>query len=583
MGVEDGCSCARSYFFHLARLLPTLPVWQSARAGGGSALVKASGDLERGRESYDALSWADAYECLSRADQVAPLRGSDLELLATSAHMLGRVDEWLPLLERAHRRYAEEGEPLRAVRCAFWIGMNLALRGEMGPATGWLGRAQRLLEREDTDCVEQGYMLLPVSFQHEVSGDLEGASATAAAAAEIAERFGDSDLFALAVHVQGTVLAKSGRVAEGLGLLDEAMVGVAAGEVSPVVCGIVYCGVILACEEVYELRRAQEWTEALTRWCDRQPDLVSFRGRCLVHRAHLKRLHGDWPAALDEARVAGEQFAQAMNPGAIAKAWYLQGDVHRLAGRFGEAEEAYREASRLGLESQPGLALLRLVQGNEGAAVAAIRRAVAETTDPATRAGLLPAYVEIVLSASDLEGAREACDELDEIASRYGTDLLQAVRAQARGALELSAGDADSALVNLRESCQAWQELGAPYEFAVARVLLGRARRLVGDEDGFDLELEAARGVFEELGAAPSLAALDALRGRSDSGAAHGLTSRELEVLRLVAKGKSNRDIATALVISEHTVARHVQNIFTKLGVPSRTAAGAFAFEHDLV
>ena len=379
------------------------------------------------------------------------------------------------------------------------------------------------------------------------------------------------------------MVAKSGRVAEGLGLLDEAMVAVTAGEVSPVVCGIVYCGVILACEEVYELRRAQEWTAALTRWCEQQPDLVSFRGRCLVHRAQLKRLHGDWPAALDEARIAGERFAQAMNPGAIARAWYLQGDVQRLTGRFEEAEDAYREASRLGLEPQPGLALLRLAQGDPHASAAAIRRAVAEATDPAARAGLLPAFVEIVLAADDLDAAREACDELDEIASGYGTDLLRALAAQARGAVELAAGDANAALVKLREACRAWQELEAPYELAVARVLLGRARRLVGDEDGFDLELDAARAIFEQLGAAPSVAAVAGLAGQDDEGEAHGLTSRELEVLRLVAKGRSNREIASALVISEHTVARHVQNIFTKLGVSSRTAAGAFAFEHELV
>ena len=204
-------------------------MWQSARAGGGSALVEATSDLERGRESYEGLAWSDAYECLSRAEQTAPLEADDLVRLATSAHMLGRVDEWIPLLERAHQCYADEGELLPAVRCAFWIGMNLALRGEMGPASGWLGRAQRMLERQEQECVEQGYMLLPVAFEHEVTGDLEGASATAAAAAEVGERFGDRDLFALAVHTQGTVLVKSGRVAEGLRLLDEAMVAVTAG------------------------------------------------------------------------------------------------------------------------------------------------------------------------------------------------------------------------------------------------------------------------------------------------------------------------------------------------------------------
>jgi DNA-binding CsgD family transcriptional regulator/tetratricopeptide (TPR) repeat protein len=558
-------------------------VWQSAWAGGGSAVVEATGDLQRGRESYEALAWGDAFELLSRADQNAPLGGDDLARLATTAHMLGRVDEWIPLLERAHQRYAAEGEVLPAVRSAFWIGMNLALRGELGPATGWLGRAQRMLDRVDGECVEHGYMLLPVSFQHELSGDLEGASATAAAAAEVGERFGDRDLFALAVHVQGTVLVKCGRVAEGLRLLDEAMVAVTAGEVSPVVSGIVYCGVILACEDVYEVRRAQEWTAALTRWCEDQPDLISFRGRCLVHRAQLLRLHGDWSGALDEARLAGERFALSMNPGAIARAWYLQGDVLRLMGRFDDAEQSYREASRLGLEPQPGLALLRLAGGDTDKAVASIRRAAGDASDPAARAALLPTYVEVMLAAGDLESAREACDELAEIAQAFGTELLKAVGAQARGAVELAASNGEAALANLREACQLWQELGAPYELATARLLLGRARLLAGDEEGFELELEAARRVFEQLGATPALASVDSLAAHGEPERTHGLTSRELEVLRLLAKGKSNREIAGDLVISEHTVARHVQNIFTKLSVTSRTAAGAFAYEHGLL
>jgi DNA-binding CsgD family transcriptional regulator len=543
--------------------------------------IRTTKDLQRGRESYEALAWADAYERLSRADRAAPLSAEDLVRLATSAHMLGRVEEWIPLLERAHAGYAEEGDMPAAVRCAFWIGMNLALRGELGPASGWLGRAQRMLEHHEGECVEQGYMLLPVAFQHEVSGDFEGAAATAAAAAEIGERFGDRDLFALAVHAQGTVVAKSGRVAEGLRLLDEAMVAVTAGEVSPVVSGIVYCGVILACEDVYEVRRAQEWTAALMRWCEQQPDLVSFRGRCLVHRAQLMRLHGDWPAALDEARLAGERFAGAMNPGAIARSWYLQGDVLRLMGRFDEAEESYREASRLGLEPQPGLALLRLARGQTEKACAALRRAVAEATDAAARAALLPAYVELTLAAGDVESALEACGQLDELAAGFGTELLQAVAAQARGALELARGDGEAASARLHESCRHWQELDAPYELAVARVLLGKARRLVDDEEGCELELEAARRVFVRLGASPALAWMDSLI--AGDGDVYGLTVRELEVLRLVAKGKSNREIAADLVISEHTVARHVQNIFTKLGVTSRTAAGAFAFQHDLV
>jgi DNA-binding CsgD family transcriptional regulator len=537
--------------------------------------------LERGRESYSGSAWAAAYESLALADELTPLAAEDLVRLATSAYMLGREDEWMQVLERAYRAYSDGGEPRLALRCAFWIGIQLALKGEMGPATGWLGRAQRLLEREQGECVEEGYMLMPVIFQHEAEGDLEGASATAAAAAEIGQRFGDPDLFALAVHTQGDILVRSGRVSEGLGLLDEAMVTVTTEPLSPIVTGIVYCSVILTCEHVYELRRAREWTAALTRWCESQPELLAFTGRCRVHRAQLMQLHGDWADALEEAKRVGGRLEEALNKAAAAKACYLRGEVHRLRGEFEQAEEALRQANLLGLEPQPGWALVRLARGHPAAAAAAIRRALAETADPLTRAGLLPAAVEIMLATGELDDASGACRELAAIASDYESEMLTALHAQARGAVELAAGDAGAALVSLRRASKAWQELEAPYEVARVRVLVGRACRALGDEDAFALELDAARAVFEELAAAPDVASVDALAGVA--GDAHGLTARELQVLRLVASGKSNKEIAAALVISDHTVARHVQNIFKKLGLASRTAAGAYAFEHDLV
>jgi DNA-binding NarL/FixJ family response regulator len=539
--------------------------------------------VERGRQAYSTFAWREAYESLARADQAAPLAGEDLELLATSVFMLGREDEWMQILERACQSYSDAGDLLPAARCAFWIGTQLAIRGDMGPATGWLGRAQRLVERDGSECVEQAYMLLPVAFQHEAAGDYEGAAATAAAAVEAGERFGDPDLFALAVHVQGEMVVRDGRVREGLGLLDEAMVAVTAGGVSPIVTGIVYCGVILACEEVYEVRRAQEWTAALTRWCGQQPDLVAFTGRCLVHRAQLMQLHGAWRAALEEAERAGQRFEAAMNRGAAAKGCYLRGEVHRLRGEFAQADDAYREASQHGFDAQPGWALLQLARGNAEAAAAAIRRVLGETTEPLRRAGLLPGYVAFLVSVGDVDEARSASGELGELAAEYESALLQAMAAQARGTVELAAGDPGVALVSLREALRAWLELEAPHEAACTRVLVGKACQALGDRDAFALELEAARNVFEELGAAPDLARVDKLTGRVETNARHGLTPRELQVLRLVATGKSNREIAGSLVISEHTVARHVQNIFTKLGVPSRTAAGAFAFEHDLV
>jgi DNA-binding CsgD family transcriptional regulator len=540
-------------------------------------------ELGRGRQAYAGRAWMDAYQSLSSVDQAAPLGAEDLELLATSAYMIGRDDDYLSTLERAHHAYLDAGEALRAVRSAFWVGINLALRGEVGRATGWFGRAQRLLEREERDCVERGYLLLPVLFQHEGSGDYEAWYATAAVAAEMGERFGDADLLALAVHEQGRALAKRGRIEEGLRLLDEAMVAVTAGELSPIVTGLIYCSVIDGCQEVYALGRAQEWTAALTRWCEQQPDMVAFTGRCLVHRAEIMELRGAWRDALEEARRAGERSAQGASQAAAAQAFYRQGEIHRLQGEFVEAEEAYRGASRYGWEPQPGLALLRLAQGNVDVAAAAIRRVAGETTEPLKRARLLPAYVEIMLAVGDAQEARSTCRELEEISARYEGTMLGAIAGYARGAVDLAEGDARAALLSLRHAWQVWQKLEVPYEIARVRVLLGLACRALGDDDTAALELEAARGVFARLGAAPDLARVDSLPRRPPSIDAHGLTPRELEVLRLVAAGETNKAIAAELVLSERTVDRHVSNIFAKLGVSSRAAATAYGYKHQLI
>jgi DNA-binding CsgD family transcriptional regulator len=520
---------------------------------------------------------------LALADQTAPLHAGELELLATAAAMLGHDDEYLAILERAHHAYLDAGESLRAARCAFWVGTQLAIRGEMGGAAGWLGRAGRLIEQSESDCVERGYLLVPRMMGQEAAGEYAAAYSTALEAAEIGDRFGERDLIALALHQQGRVLTKQGSVAEGLVLLDEAMVAVVAGELSPIVTGLIYCSVIEGCQQIYELRRASEWTAALTRWCEEQPDMVSFTGRCLVHRAEIMQLHGAWPEALEEARKAGERFAQSLNHVPAGEASYRQGEIHRLRGDLASAEEAYREASRCGWEPQPGLALLRLAQGENAAAAAAIRRIVGETTERPRRAGLLPAHVVIMLAVGDAEGARSACRELEEITESYQSGMLGASVSHARGAVALSDGDAWAALVALRHACQVWQELGAPYECARARVLVAMACRALGDEDTAALELEAARGVFEQLGATPDLAAVDALAPGAPARPLHGLSRRELQVLRLVAAGETNKSIATALVISERTVDRHVSNIFAKLSVASRTAATAYAYENHLV
>ena len=525
----------------------------------------------------------DAYKSLAQADQAAPLGTDDLELLAGSAYMLGRDDDYVSALERAHHAYLDAGEAPPAVRCAFWICLHFAHRGEMGPATGWLGRAQRLIDRDDNDSVERGYLLLPVVLRHVAGGHWEAAYATAADAARIGELFGEADLLALAVQAQGRALIQQGRVEDGLALLDEAMVAVTAGELSPIVTGLIYCAVIAYCQEVYALRRAQEWTTALTHWCSEQPDMVAFTGRCLVHRAELMQLHGAWLDALEEARRACERLAREMNERWTAQALYQQAEVHRLRGEFDAAEEAYRNASRYGLEPQPGLALLRLAQGNRDAAAAAIRRAVGEMSEPLKRARLLPACVEIMLAAGDREEARSACEELETIGTDYGGSMLSTIAAHAHGAVELAEGNARSALVSLRKAWQGWHELEVPYEAARARVLMALACRELGDDDTADFELGSARGTLEQLGAAPDLARVDSLVGRTIAGDSSGLTPRELQVLRLIAAGETNKAIAATLVLSDRTVDRHVSNIFMKLRVSSRAAATAYAYEHDLV
>ena len=541
-----------------------------------------AGDLERGREAYRARAWKGAHALLSSADEASPLEPDDLELLATAAFMLGRDHEYVRALDRAHHAYVENGEPLRAVRCAVWCAMILLTRGEVGPGSAWFGRARRLLEREKADSAERGYVLMPLVFEHEAAGDLDGAAAVAGEAAAIAERFGDADGFALASHAQGYMLIKAGKVREGLALLDQSMLSVTTDELSPIASGIVYCGVILACQEVFEVRRAREWTAALTRWCASQPGLVAFTGRCLVHRAEILQLGGAWTEALDEAKKARRRFFEAENLGRVGLALYREGELQRLLGDFDASERAYRDASRYGWDPQPGLAQLRFAQGRADAALSTLRRALDEARGPLRRAGLLPAYVEIVLASGDDEAARRACEELEELADRYESAMLGAIVAHARGAVHLAEGDARAALVALRGAADAWHQLQAPYEVARSRELIGLACRALGDEEAATLELDAAHAAFRKLEAAPDAARVAAEIG-SRQPASHGLTPRELEVLRLVAAGSSNRQIAQQLVISEHTVARHLQNIFVKLDVSSRTAAASFAFEHELV
>ena len=543
---------------------------------------EAASALERGRDAYASRAWGEARALLQQADAAEPLAPSDLALLATASYMLGHDEEWVAAHERAHHLHLDADEIEQAARAAFWIGMTLALRGDLGPAEGWLGRAQRLLDEAGVDCAERGFLLIAYGHALLSAGDAAAAGKAGAEAGAIARRFGDRDLFAFAVLLEGQAALYEARVSDGLPLLDEAMVAVTTEDLSPVVSGISYCGVILACQEVFELRRAREWTLALQRWWEQQPDMVAFTGRCLIHRAEILQLGGSWEDALEEARRACRRFAETGNP-TTGLALYREAELLRLRGDLEGAESAYRAASRAGWEPQPGLAQLRLAQGRIDAAVAAVRRATAESADPLRRAVLLPAYVEIMLAAGETDAARGACEELESVAERYSSAMLAAIAAFERGAVELAGGNAARALEFLRRALDAWRTLEAPYEVARARVLIAQACRALDDAEACTLELEAALADFVRLGARPDVVRVERLLGGRGHDGGHGLSPRELEVLRLLAAGKSNREIAGALVISEHTVARHVQNIFGKLRISSRAAATAFAFEHDLV
>jgi len=537
--------------------------------------------LERGRRAVAELAWREAHEALAAAGRARPLGPQDLWRLALASYLLGREPDFVDALSRAHQAFLDAGDALEAVRAAFWMGQHLASRGDIAHASGWFGRATRVVEERRAEGAARGYVLIPLGHRQLAEEEYEASARTSRRAAEIGRKCRDGDLTALAVHLEGRALLRIGRLDEGLSLLDEAMIAVAEGEVSPVATGLVYCSVISACREVYALRRAHEWTEALAAWCERQPDMVAYSGPCRVSRSEILRLRGEWPEAAAEARRALDRYEQGSSPGTAGPAFYEQGELHRLRGEFAAAEAAYLSAGRSGREPQPGLALLRLAQGDPQGAEAALRRALAETREPLRRARLLPALVEALIEVADVDGASAACDELRRIAEAWPGSVLGAVAAQALGATLLAAGDAEGALAPLRQACTEWDELDAPYDAARVRVLLSRACASLGDHEGAAMELGTARATFGRLGAARDLMAASHDGGHAEP-AGHGLTPREREVLRWLATGSTNRAIAQSLHISEKTVARHVANIFAKLGLSSRAAATAYAYEHGL-
>jgi DNA-binding CsgD family transcriptional regulator/tetratricopeptide (TPR) repeat protein len=533
--------------------------------------------LRQAREAYERGDWVLAFDQLHRAGELGP---DDSMALATSAYLLGNVDETVRALQVGYQDRIRNEDSLGAVRFACWLGLVLNLRGEVAVGGGWIARAQRLLESEPEDVVERGYLFIHEFFQHLGRGDFARAGETAVRIVDTGRRFTDHDLIALGLLTQGRMMIYSGRVPEGLALLDEAMVEISTAGVSPIIAGMVYCAMIEACQELSDFSRAASWTTALTTWCDVQPGLVPFTGQCSLHRGQIMRLHGAYDEALAEYALAQRRYQLEGTPAPAGRALAEQGDVQRIRGKLDEAEGAYHQAAELGHEPQPGLALLWLARGRTAAAISAINRLLAEAQGPVHRSWMLPAAVEILVSAGRVDQARQHSDELAGIASSFGNAAVRAMARYAAATVHLASGQTEDALSNAREAARLWNQVGSPYESARARVLVARALRELGDEDSATTEFAVAHRTFADVGAEPGAQEVDQLLGRTRPG---GLTEREVEVLRLVAAGRSNHEIAGVLVLSQKTVERHLSNIFTKLDVPSRTAAAAYAHEHGLM
>jgi len=536
-------------------------------------------DLLRARAAYDRKDWLAAYRELSGVDP-HDMDPGDFAALATAAYLVGRQNDCVQAMQRGYRAHLDAGDRLGAVRCAFWLAKSLLWSGEAAVASGWAARAQRLLDEEPDDAVERGYLRTLDIYRHVMAGEFEQVAKAAADVEACGRLFRDPDLVAIGLGAQGRVLIYSGHVPEGLALLDEAMAGLAAGEVSTVFAGEVYCLMIEACQEISDFRRAGEWTAALTTWCDAQPGLVAYTGQCAVHRGQIMRLHGAYDEALDELERAVERYITMGTEMAAGLTLKERGDVLRIRGDLNGAEAAYAKAIEFGHDPQPGLALAWLARGRVDAALSTARRLVAEPRGPVQRSQLLPGLAEIFLEAGAVDEAELVARELCDTASDFGGAALRAMGGYAAAGVALARGDAIRAVAELRQGVRIWNELAAPHEAARCRARLGRALQTLGDEESARGELDAAQRAFAKLGAASAEREVARLLSSAAPG---GLTPREVEVLRLVATGQSNQQLAEALVLSEKTVARHLSNIFTKLGVSSRTAAAAYAFEHDLV
>ncbi|WP_265519726.1 LuxR family transcriptional regulator [Nitratireductor luteus] len=512
-----------------------------------------------------------------RADAEFDLAIGDLESLVWAAGISAQDRVMLAALERLYTHHCAGENHEECARAAFWCGLRNMLIGKVVLGSGWLQRAAKHAEQTSPDCVQRGYLLLPQVHMHRAKGAYEVAIDVADKALAIGENGGDPDLIALAGSIKGGILFRLGRIDEGYIPIDEAMLLANSQRLSPIVSGVVYCEIVSSCCRVLEMVRAREWTAILTDWCRRNPQARAFNGVCQVHRAEVLQLEGNWNEAFEEAERATQGLSGTSEQTAMANAAYRRGEILRLRGELEKSDAEYRLAGEIGIDPQPGLALLRLAQGRRDEAVAAIRRALETAGDVPRKTALLPAGIEIFIACGDLDEAERLCGEMSDIAELFGTEILAHVADQGHGSLALARGEFGRAVAVQTRALRYWSEFGAPYLVARLRVDIARGCAGLGDSEAAGRELDAAEKIFRDLGAAPDLARIHEIRTVSKTARADNLTARERQVLSLVASGSTNREIAEKLRLSPKTVNRHVENIFGKLGVSSRAAAVAKA------
>jgi DNA-binding CsgD family transcriptional regulator len=542
-----------------------------------------SAALALGRSAVAGRRWREACERFADARETLAdgLGAPDLELMALALYLRGHHEAAFAALAEAHEQYLAVDDTVGAARTAGWIALELLEADELPHSLNWVARGQRLVERlDDADPETAGgrVALVPAALAPLFVGDVADAAERFDTIGTLAERSGDHELAAFAALGRGICLTSLGRFAEGFESLDRAMVAVNANDVSPIMACIYFRVALDVGHGGLDLERAEMWTAAFDRWCHEQPDLVAYSGQRHAYRAQLLLLHGQWAEAAAATTTAQERL-RAGDFTANFVANYQLAELHRLRGELHRAEEHYRRAAQTGWDPQPGVALLHLAEGEYPLAQSSLRNAVAGA-EPGARRRLLPALVEVEIAAGDGAAARRAADELLALNRTAPTPLLAALAGRADALVRLAEGDALGALEPASMATQAWVALDAPYEVARCRVLSGRILRALDQADAATAEFETARALCLELGAGSLLAELTTLTGRRSTGT---LTARELEVLRLVSTGLTNRGIADRLSLSEKTVARHLSNIFGKLGLSSRAAATAYAYEHGLI